>query len=178
VRNSAYPNSTHTETSDVENKVIVAWTGHRPDVFDDPLAAETAVHQAAAELAGVAARFLVGGQRGVDMWAAMAAISFGLPYVLILPHAPDVFAAEWPAEDRAVLDHTLQNASAIDVADDYSERNRLLATSADLLVAVWTGTRGGGTEETIAFARQAGVPVREIRLRPARGAEVMRGRGI
>jgi len=114
----------------------------------------------------------------VDTWAALAAISLGLPFALILPCPPERFRADWSAEDRATLDHTLRHAISVEVAHGYTERNRRLAVSAGLLVAVWTGTRGGGTEETIGFARGAGVPVHEIRLRPANGAELLRGRGI
>src|SRR5687767_15367924 len=68
-------------------KVIVGWTGHRPDLFDDVDSAMRAVSDAAHELVsgGRVERFLVGGQRGVDTWAAQAAIDNHLPFTLILP---------------------------------------------------------------------------------------------
>jgi hypothetical protein len=53
-----------------------------------------------------------------------------------------------------------------------------LAAQADLLVAVWTQLGGGGTAETIALARAAGTPVRELLLPVAQIAHSARGRGI
>src|ERR687888_474034 len=46
----------------------------------------------------------------------------------------------------------------------YTERNRVLVTSADLLVAVWTGRTGGGTAETVSLAHAHGTPVREVQI--------------
>jgi hypothetical protein len=43
---------------------------------------------------------------------------------------------------------------------------------------VWTQREGGGTAETIAFARQHGTPVREIVLESSPMAEFVRGRGV
>jgi hypothetical protein len=60
----------------------------------------------------------------------------------------------------------------------YSERNRLLVASADQLVAGWTGVTGGGTAQTIAFARAAQLPVREIVLEASVSARAARGRGV
>ena len=163
--------------------MIVGWTGHRPELFRDPTAAQASVEAAAREqVAGVAGvraeRFLVGGQRGVDTWAALAAIRLGVPFVLILPLEPAAFSEGWSPEDRSILDETLARAQQTRIAGGYAERNRLLAAGADLLNAVWTGLRGGGTAETIGLARAAGTPVREIRLERAPTADAYRGRGL
>lgn len=158
--------------------MIVAWTGHRPDIFGDPAAAEAAVHAVARELQPHARYFLVGGQRGVDTWAAQAAQAVGVPFSVVLPLAPDAFTVDWSAADRDALAATLADAEEVEVVGTFSARNRRLATGADLLVAVWTGTQGGGTAETLAFARQAGTRVREVRLGPAPGAASAYGRGI
>ena len=164
---------------------VVAWTGHRPELFRDTVAARDTVQAIARELSrdGGATRFLVGGQRGVDTWAALSARTLSVPFVVILPLDVAEFAADWSAEDRSVLEATLAAAREVrvvggDPAQAFSERNRLLATNADLLVAVWTGTRGGGTAETIDFARAAGVPVREIVLEASPLADSAQGRGI
>jgi hypothetical protein len=159
--------------------MIVAWTGHRPDLFRDPPAARAAVEATAHDLAndGVA-RFLVGGQRGVDTWAALAGIVEGVPLSLLLPLDLEVFTLDWSAGDRQVLSEIEHNADAVRIVGGYTERNRLLATSADLLVAVWTQTRGGGTAETIDLARAAGTPIHEVVLDPAPTARGASGRGI
>jgi predicted Rossmann fold nucleotide-binding protein DprA/Smf involved in DNA uptake len=162
---------------------IVAWTGHRPELFRDPVAAHFAVEEIAADLVrrDAARRFLVGGQRGVDTWAALSAIALGVPSVVILPLGVAEFTAQWPAEDRSVLETTLAAAIEIHIIGTtagYTERNRFLATHADLLVAVWAGITHGGTFETITFAREAGVVVREVLLDPSPEAGSAQGRGI
>jgi YspA SLOG family len=166
-------------------EVIVSWTGHRPDLFADPSGAQAAVVEAARELhaRGRVERFLVGGQRGVDTWAAQAAQQLDVPFTLILPLEPRTFAADWSSDDRVVLETLTQAADRLRVvggeqAAAFTERNRLLATSGDLLIAVWTGRGGGGTAETVAFARQVGTRVREIRLPASAAAASAVGRGI
>lgn len=158
---------------------IVSWTGHRPDLFDDPDLARQAVDRAAHELADAGGRqFLVGGQRGVDTWAALAAISLVVPFRLVLPFDADEFARDWAEIDRATLHSTLERAVDVRIAGGFSERNRILAREPQLLIAVWTGTRGGGTAETVALARAAGTPIREILLNPSVDVASASGRGI
>jgi uncharacterized phage-like protein YoqJ len=143
----------------------------------DAIASELAQH------AGTL-RFLVGGQRGVDTWAALAAMDMGVPLTVVLPQNVEEFTADWSADDRAVLEQFIAHAGELKVieADEparaYSERNRQLATQADLLVAVWAGIGGGGTAETIDFARASGTPVREVLLEPNPTADSKHGRGI
>ena len=159
--------------------MIVAWTGHRPELFRDPNAARASVDATARELAERAAlRFLIGGQRGVDTWAALAAIACAVPFRLVLPAEVDTFTRGWLKSDRVVLIHTLSRAEAVHVAGGYTERNQILAHHAELLIAVWTRTSGGGTAETLALATSAGTPVREIVLEPSPTATTAHGRGI
>lgn len=164
---------------------MVAWTGHRPELFDDPAAAEAAVTAVAGDLVSHerVTRFVVGGQRGVDTWAAQAAIALGVPFTLILPLAPAELARDWADADLLALERIRGRAGAIhivggDPARAFTERNRRLVADADLLVAVWTGVSGGGTAETIAFARANGTPLREVLLTPSAAARLARGRGI
>lgn len=157
----------------------VAWTGHRPDLFRDPEVARQTVERTAHELAGAhAVQFLVGGQRGVDTWAALAAIDLAVPFRLVLPFHIHEFTHDWAGTDRSMLINTAEHAVDVRIAGGFSQRNQLLVRGAQLLVAIWTGTRGGGTAETIALARAAGTPVREILLAPSPDAESASGRGI
>ncbi|HEV7662992.1 MAG TPA: hypothetical protein VGQ62_05610 [Chloroflexota bacterium] len=166
--------------------LTVAWTGHRPDVFADPTSAQATVESTARLLVANdnASHFLVGGQRGVDTWAALAARALGIPFTVILPLPAHVFADErWTAADRTVLEDLLASAETVTIVGGardqaFAERNRRLATADDLLVAVWTGTPGGGTQETIVLARTVGTPVREIVVRPSSDAHAKQGRGI
>jgi predicted Rossmann fold nucleotide-binding protein DprA/Smf involved in DNA uptake len=157
----------------------VAWTGHRPDLFRNPAAARRAVDVAAADVVRQGAtRFVVGGQRGVDSWAAQAAIDQSIPLSIVLPLPIDTFTHDWTPADRALLEQILAQADDVRIAGGFTERNRVVATGADLLVAVWTRIVGGGTAETIELAREARTAIREIVLEPAPGAERAQGRGI
>ena len=160
--------------------MIVGWTGHRPDLFRDPLAAAASVDAAARDLIACEQvdAFLVGGQRGVDTWAALAAMALGVPFTLILPVDVSQFTSGWTTHERALLEQTLAAARNVRVAGGYTERNRQIATGADLLIAVWTRVGHGGTAETVALARAAGTPVREILLDAAPTAGSAQGRGI
>jgi hypothetical protein len=169
--------------------VRIGWTGHRPLYFRDPAAAEAAVYRTAADLqrefAG-ALVFITGGQRGVDLWAAAAAQRLGVPFHLYLPMPLAQFAADWDAADRAALEQTWAAAAERRVLDEagafgpaaYTLRNQALAEAADLLVAVWTGRTGGGTHETVSFARALGKPIREVLLPGADVPSDPAGRGL
>jgi hypothetical protein len=121
---------------------------------------------------GAALDFCCGGQRGVDTWAASAAERLGIPLRLYLPLPVARFAASWSVEDRAALEGSWSYAVERVVSDPdgqlgaegSSRRNRLLAERCDRLIAMWTGLGGGGTAETIAFARALGRPVEERRF--------------
>ena len=165
----------------------VGWTGQRPDLFADPAAARAAVEALArehvAEIGASGLCFLVGGQRGVDTWAAAAGISLGVDVEVVLPLPPDVFAADWAEGDRAALRAVLTVARRVEVVDGhpdlaYAERNRRLAARGERLMAVWTGVGEGGTAETIRLARSMGTPVEERILPAAPGAEGASGRGL
>jgi hypothetical protein len=96
----------------------------------------------------------------------------------VLPVDVDAFTEDWQSEDRSVLQQTLVSAADVRVVGGYTARNRFLAQTAHLLVAVWTRTPGGGTAETLAEARAASTPIREVVLPPSSLAQSARGRGI
>lgn len=156
--------------------MIVGWTGHRPELFLHPAYAHAELDRFA-DAFRTAQVFVSGGQRGVDTWAAQAGFRLGVAVHLILPQPPGEFARDWSSDDRLMLEWLLTIAE-VRIAKGFSERNRLVATSVDVLVAVWTGTAGGGTAETLEFARDAGVAVREVRLDRSAAAASARGRGI
>jgi hypothetical protein len=152
----------------------VAWTGHRPEYFAQPAAVAAQIEEIARQLRAehAALRFHCGGQRGVDTWAAEAAVRQAIPLSLYLPLPIEAFAADWEAADADALRRTWAYATERIVVDlfgsrgaaAYQQRNALLAEHGDLLIALWTGLGGGGTAETIAAARTLGRPVREYRV--------------
>ncbi|HEY8476385.1 MAG TPA: hypothetical protein VIN09_05920 [Chloroflexota bacterium] len=155
----------------------VGWTGHRPHFFADPEAARRAVFRLARDLVEEddALVFLCGGQRGVDTWAALAAVDLGVPFVLYLPLPPGRFTEGWDPEDVAVLERLRRAASREEIVDPtgrlgeeaYRSRNEAIARHCDLLVAVWAGFNAGGTYDTICRARAHGRPIRSIQLAPS-----------
>jgi hypothetical protein len=156
--------------------LTVGWTGHRPGLFADPAAARQTVFETAR--ATEAKRYVVGGQRGVDTWAAQAAIELKVPFTLLLPLPVPEFTIDWLPADRDILEQQMALADEVRIVGGYTERNRLVASSCELLIAVWTGRVGGGTAETIGFARQFGTPVAEIHLAAPPGPGCVTGRGI
>jgi hypothetical protein len=170
-----------------QRETTVAWTGHRPDLFADPAEARATVFALASELfeRKPSIQFLVGGQRGVDTWAAQAATALGIAFTLILPLPRQDFVDDvWSSQDRAELERLMDAAATVEIvsrgdrARASTERNRQLATRGELLVAVWTGIVHGGTAETLSFARAHRTPIREVLLAASRGAATATGRGV
>jgi predicted Rossmann fold nucleotide-binding protein DprA/Smf involved in DNA uptake len=157
--------------------VRVAWTGHRPELFERPdLARELVARETDRLLAEHGPRLAVlsGGQRGVDLWAASAALKRGVRLQLLLPAPPALLSTTWSADAAEALASAVGAAEQVtifgsDPADPagYDARNRALAASCDLLVAVWTGLERGGTFFTLTGARALGKPIREFRLVPS-----------
>lgn len=153
----------------------VGWTGHRPSYFLSPADAEATVHRVADELRrahGASVTFVTGGQQGVDLWAAAAAQRLGVRFEVLLPWPLGLFAAGWSESARQDLERAWAGAAERQVLDPsramgpgaYTLRNQAIAERCDLLVAVWTGRTGGGTHETVSFARALGKPVQEVLL--------------
>jgi hypothetical protein len=151
--------------------MMVAWTGHRPDVFLDPTVARLHVDRIAGELLSdwTDVQFVCGGQRGVDAWAADAAMRNGVALHLILPIGPAFMTRGWADADRAALLDQTERAATVTVVDEraltgqlaYDRRNEALVQRCDLLVAVWSGIRRGGTFYTLCAARIAGRRVQQ-----------------
>jgi predicted Rossmann-fold nucleotide-binding protein len=164
--------------------MLIAWSGHRPDIFRAPHEAERGV-QVRASRAGPDAAFICGGQRGVDQWAARAARDLGLPFHLVLPMAPARFTADWEAADRDALGELAAAATSLEVVDEsnnlgplaYDLRNEGIVRRADALVVVWTGIRRGGTFHTLCAARMRGVPIEGVLLEGVR-RQPAAGRGM
>lgn len=166
--------------------MAVGWTGHRPEVFKDPAAARRAVRQATerAITRWPAVEFVTGGQRGVDQWSAAEALALGIPLHIVLPTAVASFTSGWLDGDRSLLNQLIRGARSVTVVDEdtrgsvaYDLRNEAIVRRSDLIIAVWTGARRGGTFHTLCAAWARGVPVEETRLAAASDVR-MAGRGL
>ncbi len=165
--------------------MLIAWSGHRPDVFRRPLQARDAVRAVAAGRVAPGVEFLIGGQRGVDQWAGRLALQLGIPFHVVLPTTLERFTQAWAAEDRRSLEELVSRCASLSTIDPagamgtlaYDLRNEAVARRADVLVVVWTGLRRGGTFHTMCTARARGLRVEEVVLDgfPGQGSE---GRGL
>ena len=157
--------------------MLIAWSGHRPDVFRNPRAAREAVARIAGAKAAPGVEFICGGQRGVDQWAAQAARKRGLSFHLVLPIDPPAFTRDWLPAERSALGELIASAASVEVVDSvgtlgplaYDLRNEAVLRRAGLLTVAWTGIRRGGTFHTICAARTRGLPVEEVVLEGVRG---------
>ena len=158
-----------------------AFTGHRPQKlpfgFDETdercLAFKRRLSEAIGELIREGyTHFLSGGALGTDIWAAEAVLllRYRNPEILLEMVSPfDSQAARWREEDRARHDRLFALADIVTATGhEFSpgclqRRNRYLVDNADLLLAASSGIRGG-TEQTVAYARRIGVPVRFLAM--------------
>ena len=160
--------------------MLIAWSGHRPDVFRDPRAAEATVTRLVSEKAAAGVEVICGGQRGVDHWAVRAAIDVRISFHLVLPSEVPRFARDWSPHDRVALEGFAARATSIAVIDPaeelgplaYDLRNEAIVRRADALVVVRTSVRRGGTFQTVSAARAKGIPVEELVLEGVGGREL------
>ena len=82
-----------------------------------------------------------GGARGVDSWAAEFARKRGLKVVEFLPDLPSNGSPRW------------------EYTKAYHARNRQIAEHSEVVYAFVAPDRKGGTENTIKYAKELGVPV-------------------
>jgi uncharacterized phage-like protein YoqJ len=144
----------------------IAFTGHRPkdlgglryQAFADAL--DVLIH------GRTDIQFVVGGALGVDTWAAEYAMSRGISFTLITPFTISTMARFWSEIQTARLvssavhatNHIIINDGAYDVRS-YDLRNHAMVDLADVVFAVYTGKRGGGTYNCIKYALAQGKPV-------------------
>lgn len=167
--------------------VIAGWTGHRPDFFADTLRARRSVDAAADSLLSRfgSCEFVCGGQRGVDQWAAQAAMHRRIPFHILLPHPLALFTQTWVPEERARLIDLMDAAGSVETIDPdgelgalaYDLRSEAMVRRCQIVSAVWVGLRRGGTFLTICAARSRGLLVEETCLAARIGVDV-RGRGV
>lgn len=156
-----------------------SFTGHRPQKLPfgedegDPrcVAFKKGVHDVIEDLIGQGyARFVSGGARGFDTFAAEAVLDLreSYPWISLEMVSPyDEQAAHWNEEDQMRHERLFASADVLTATGhEYTRgclfrRNRYLVDTADLLLAAYNG-QPGGTAMTVSYARETGVPVRVI----------------
>ncbi len=156
-------------TSSSQQPATVAVTGHRPprlggytDAVERRLA--RVAEAVLSELAP--ARVLTGMAQGWDLAIAEACDRATIPFVAVLPF-PGA-DARWPDAQRRRLRALLERAAEVVRLSEspspgaYHRRDRWMVERAELLVALWDGSRGGGTFSTVRSAEKRRVPVRNV----------------
>lgn len=138
--------------------MIIAFTGHRPErLGDDAGGAWIAIKEFL--MAERPERVISGMAQGVDTFAFDIAVSLGIPVVAAVPWTGH--GAGWPAQMLEEYLARLEKAAEVRVTSDleeyrpwvYSVRDRWMVDNSTDLAAVWDGTRGGGTWQTMEYSR-------------------------
>jgi uncharacterized phage-like protein YoqJ len=156
--------------------VKVAFTGHRPQKiggFDTNAPKRQWVRQQIRQqLAKLLAEsegglhVITGGALGVDQDAAMIAKELGIPYEVMVPcKGQDTM---WPDAAKRQYAEVLKNATSVTYVSEktYNEdkgcmnrRNEKMINAADLLIAVYDGSEGGGTAHACNYAGWLGANI-------------------
>ncbi len=144
--------------------MIVAFTGHRPErLGPKQLRAENAIRKFLEETKPD--KVISGMAQGVDMLAFEHAFELGIPAVAAVPWVGH--GSKWPGEHQKAYLENLELAVEVKVVCDvqeykpwvYQKRDEWMVDNCDLLVAVWDGTKDGGTYNTIKYAKKIGRPI-------------------
>lgn len=147
----------------------VAITGHRPGSLDNDYSCQSDTWQwirsnLAETFTRVKPKEIVTGMAlGVDTVAAEVAMALQIPFVAAVPFPGQ--EAKWSDAQQEHYRMLLSYASEVVTVDKgpYSpyllqKRNEFMVNQADLLVAVWTGFKGG-TRNCVEYALKKNVPV-------------------
>lgn len=144
-----------------------AATGHRPDKlggYYDLTAAERLARIAGEFLAACQPdRVISGMAQGWDTAVATAAVRLGLPFTAAVPFVGQELM--WPLTARKRYANLLECADEVVIVSPgafsnakMQTRNEWMVNRADLVVAMWDGSRGG-TANCLDYAGARGVPV-------------------
>lgn len=149
----------------------IAFTGHRPNKlggYNDATnlcgAVVHLINKEVAILTGLDTEppleFIVGMAQGVDTWAALYAIEFGIPFHAYIPFTGQETA--WPQKAQTTYHNILKKAASIKVickggyaAWKMQVRNEAMVNDCDVLIAIWNRTPGG-TANCVQYALSTG----------------------
>lgn len=160
------------------DKKTACFTGHRPPVlgggYDEDTPTKQAVRKFLKDIVGRLGddgfkNFVSGGALGVDQWAAEAVLECGFELTMAIPH--DGYDAKWPRTSRDRYNSILKNATNVVIVapGPYAPwknhaRNQWLVDNSELVVAVWNGSKDGGTASCVRYATKEGRRI--IRFNP------------
>lgn len=147
--------------------MILSFTGHRTErLGDDAAGAWIAVHD---HISSARPDEVVSGMAdGVDTFAFDIALELGIPVCAAVP-----WIGFSPKGDRDAYMRRLERASRVVVTSPTEEfhkgvyliRDRWMVDHGDRLAAVWDSVRGGGTWNTMEYARKVGRETVQLKWR-------------
>lgn len=148
--------------------MIVAATGHRPGKLGKWRSdLQYALNEFAVRSLGqIRPTGVISGMaQGWDQSVAIACVRLGIPFVAAIPFEGQ--ESRWPKSAQREYRQIIQSASAVhicssgeDVLWSFRERNQWMVDNAQGVVALWDGTRSGGTFDMITYAQEG---LREIK---------------
>lgn len=161
-------------------ETTAAFTGHRPQhlgLGDDERAEpvqkiKTRLHSAIERAASAGyTHFISGMGLGVDIWAAEAVLTLKekFPYIALECAVPCAQQTErWSTGQKDRYARIIDAADKVTVlSQTYYDgcmqvRNRYMVDSSSLLIAVYRGSPGGGTAQTVHYALSRGVRIENV----------------
>lgn len=146
---------------------IVAITGHRPEDIKNPEWVYDSLKQVLKEVNPE--KLYQGMAAGTDLMSAQLAIILGIPFVAARPWKTHTSRIE----DREIYQFVLDKADeVINVSESnyysgpqlYHARNEYMVDKADIVIAIWNGSKKGGTAACVKYALKQGKPL--IQLNP------------
>jgi uncharacterized phage-like protein YoqJ len=148
-------------------KMIVAFTGHRPDKLPNKeigykLPNPTYIYvcqQIEKTLLELKPdKIITGMALGIDQWAANVAIKLNIPFLAAIPFEGQEKA--WPESSQKTYQKLLSKAAekVIVCEGGYAAykmqiRNEWMVNNSDILIAVYNGDTSGGTFNCVQFAK-------------------------
>ena len=152
-----------------------AFTGHRPEAFtfgDDESAPEcTAIKEKlATEIEKIIEKgidtFISGAAKGVDTWAMEAVLALRetkYPHIKLIAAVPYANQAKsWSTEDKQRYERLTSACNdKVTLSEKYfrgclQARNRFMVDNSHCLIAVYNGSKNGGTAYTVKYALKLG----------------------
>ena len=153
-----------------ENINILGITGHRPQSFGfSNISLHNKIKYAIVSyLEKAKPDLLVTGMAlGVDTWAAEAAIDLGIPFEAAVPFIGQ--EGRWSTEDQRRYKTLLEAAIKVTVvspgsysAEKMHIRNAYIVNKCTTLLAIYNGSKTGGTYNAVEFAKTTGKQIEII----------------
>ena len=138
----------------------VGVVGHRPEYIQDQDSVISTVGRIIDTISYQYKDLIVnvGGEIGIDQWAADFCRKNGIRYHMFLPCPPDYLSSEWYDEQKQILTNCYNNSWATTIySKEYGyeiekENYQNIVDISDFVICFWNGMKQGSTFECIKYA--------------------------